>query len=63
MPKSFLLSSTGQTDMIGYLGQSAAIKLMQVSIVVGRWVTVDFDSQYKIVWAETKVRGYRYLFE
>ena len=31
-------------------GQSVTIKLMHVFMVAGWWVTVDFESKYKIVW-------------
>ena len=53
----FLLSSTGQIEnctehlsvLYGrYLSQSATIKLMHVFLVEGWWVTIDFDSKYKI---------------
>ena len=43
--------------MIHYFGQSATIKLTHIFMVVGWWVTVDFDSQYKIVWGETRAHG------
>ena len=26
-------------------------------MVVGWWVTEDFDSQYKVVWGETRAHG------
>jgi len=26
-------------------------------MVAGWWVTVDFDSKYKIVWGETRAHG------
>jgi hypothetical protein len=26
-------------------------------MVVGWWVTEDFDSQYKMLWGETRARG------
>jgi hypothetical protein len=28
----------------------------------GVWVSVDFDSKYKIVWGETRAHGVRFLF-
>ena len=47
--------------MIHYFGQSATIKLTIVFMVAGWWATVDLDSQYKIVWGETRAHG-GYLF-
>ena len=44
--------------MIRYLGQSATtIKPNHVFMVAGWWVTVDFDSKYKILFGETRVHG------
>ena len=43
--------------LICYLGQSATIKLTHVFMVAGWWVTLDFDSKYKILWSETRVHG------
>jgi len=43
--------------MIRNEGQSAAIKLTHVSLAAGWWVSVDLDSQYKIVWGETRAHG------
>ena len=40
--------------MICYFGKSVTIKLMHVFMVAGWWVTVDFDSGYKILWVETR---------
>jgi len=42
---------------IYYFGQSATIELMHVFMIVGCWVTVDFDSQFKILRGETGARG------
>ena len=38
-------------------GQSASINLMHVFMVVRWWVTVDFNSQYQILWGETGSHG------
>ena len=65
-PRAFLLSSTGLIKnctghafvcIIRYFGQSAASKLMHVFLVAGWWVTVDFDSKYKILWSKTRAHG------
>jgi len=51
--------------MIRYFSQSVTIKLAHVFMVAGWWVTVDFDSKYKILWGETRAHGvlvpYRFL--
>jgi len=47
--------------MIRYFGQSTTIILTHVFIISGWWVTVDFDSQYKILLGETRAQGV-YLF-
>ena len=39
--------------IIHYFGQSAAIKLMHVLMVVGCWVTVDFE----FLWGKTRAHG------
>ena len=68
MPKGFLLSSTGQIDSAFYpydmLLWPVCYNQTDARFHSGgvAWVTVDFDSQYKIVWAETKAHGYRYQF-
>ena len=31
-------------------------------MVAGLWVTVDFDSKYKILWDATKAHGGTYIF-
>ena len=56
VPELFLLSSTGQKQNTP-LWQSLphTIKLMHVSMVAGWWVSVDFNSKYKILWGETRV--------
>ena len=40
--------------MICYFGQSATIKLTHVFMVASWWVAIDFDSQYKVLWNETR---------
>ena len=38
-----------------YLDQSATSEqLIHVFLVAGCWVSVDFDSKYKILWGETR---------
>ena len=43
--------------MIRYFGQSATIELMHAFMVGGWWATVDFYSQYNILWCETRAQG------
>ena len=40
-----------------YLDQSATGQLNHVFLVAGCWVSVDFDSKYKILWGETRAQG------
>ena len=62
----FLLSSTGQsqnfTGHLHYFDQSATNQLANVFLIVGVWVSVDFDSKYKILWGETRAHGVPILF-
>ena len=37
-----------------YLDQSSTNELNHASLVAGCWVSVDFDSNYKILWGETR---------
>ena len=40
-----------------YLDQSATSYLNHVFLVAWCWVSVDFDSKYKILWGETRAHG------
>ena len=40
-----------------YFDQSATIQLAYVFLIAGCWVSVDFDSKYKILWGKPWAYG------
>ena len=44
-------------SIMHYFDQSATLQLANVFLIAGVWVSVDFDSYYKILWGETRDHG------